>query len=464
MLAVLGGGVAMALVILAIGITVNRGDGAGATDAAAGAVPVSLTEFAISGPLEVAPGGSLLVTNDGSQQHDLVIDGGPATAMLGSGESETLVVDLPEGEYEVYCSVSGHAEAGMVTTLTVTGDAAAGEPGEIAEVADAHGGHGDTELTPEEWAVMDEKMIASFEPFVDQITSGEPNTEGLGGQELEPTILEDGTKEWTLTAEIVDWELEPGNFVKAWTYNGTVPGPTLRGEVGDNIRIKVINNLPMGTDVHMHGMILPNDQDGVAPLTQELIGPGEEYTYEYTVVEPAVAMYHPHIHGQEAVPNGMWGAMIFSPEGGGGSGDYVIPRGRTISGVEIPEDLEVAHEENMVLNDAGVIGLSLNGKSFPATEPYAMEQGEWMLVHYYSEGLQVHPMHLHQFPQLVVARDGIPLDFPYWADTVNVAPGERWSVLFQAKSPGVWVWHCHILTHAERKDGMFGMVTAIAVS
>jgi manganese oxidase len=252
--------------------------------------------------------------------------------------------------------------------------------------------------------------------------------------------------------------------VKAWTYNGTVPGPTLRGEVGDRIRIKVINDLPMGTDVHMHGMVLPNDQDGVAPLTQELIGPGEEYVYEYDVVEPAVAMYHPHIHGQEAVPNGMWGAMIFSPEGGGGSGDYVIPRGRTISGVEIPEDLEVAQEENMVLNDAGVIGLSLNGKSFPATEPYALEEGDWMLVHYYNEGLQIHPMHLHQFPQLVVARDGIPLDSPWWADTVNVAPGERWSVLFQAKSPGVWVWHCHILTHAERKDGMFGMVTAIAVS
>jgi manganese oxidase len=73
-------------------------------------------------------------------------------------------------------------------------------------------------------------------------------------------------------------------------------------------------------------------------------------------------------------------------------------------------------------------------------------------------------MHLHQFPQLVIARDGIPLDQPYWVDTLNVGPGERYTVLFQADKPGVWVWHCHILNHAETNDGMIGMVTAIAVS
>ena len=87
-----------------------------------------------------------------------------------------------------------------------------------------------------------------------------------------------------------------------------------------------------------------------------------------------------------------------------------------------------------------------------------------MLVNYYNEGLQYHPMHLHQFPQLVVARDGIPLDQPYYADTISVGPGERYTVLFQADKPGVWVWHCHILNHAESETGMFGMVTALAVS
>jgi FtsP/CotA-like multicopper oxidase with cupredoxin domain len=84
-----------------------------------------------------------------------------------------------------------------------------------------------------------------------------------------------------------------------------------------------------------------------------------------------------------------------------------------------------------------------------------------VLVHYLNEGLQVHPMHPHQFPQLVVARDGIPLDHPYFADTLAVAPGERYSVLMHVDRPGTWVWHCHILNHVERETGMFGMATAI---
>jgi FtsP/CotA-like multicopper oxidase with cupredoxin domain len=60
----------------------------------------------------------------------------------------------------------------------------------------------------------------------------------------------------------------------------------------------------------------------------------------------------------------------------------------------------------------------------------------------------------------VFAKDGIPLDQPYFADTVNVAPGERYSVLVHLEDAGAWVWHCHILTHVEKEDGMFGMVTA----
>jgi len=64
----------------------------------------------------------------------------------------------------------------------------------------------------------------------------------------------------------------------------------------------------------------------------------------------------------------------------------------------------------------------------------------------------------------VYAKDGIPLDSPYWADTINVAPGERYSVLFNADTVGTWVFHCHILTHVERTEGMFGMVTAMIVN
>jgi FtsP/CotA-like multicopper oxidase with cupredoxin domain len=75
-------------------------------------------------------------------------------------------------------------------------------------------------------------------------------------------------------------------------------------------------------------------------------------------------------------------------------------------------------------------------------------------------------MHLHGIPQLVIAKDGYPLASPYQADTVMVAPGERYTVLVKptAAEKGVWAFHCHILSRAEKADGMMlGMVTAFIV-
>jgi len=118
---------------------------------------------------------------------------------------------------------------------------------------------------------------------------------------------------------------------------------------------------------------------------------------------------------------------------------------------------------NMVLNDAGTIGLSLNGKSFPATEPTTMRGGEVLEVNYFNEGLMAHPMHLHQPVGWISAKDGVPLDQPLPGGHRQHCPGERYTVLDKAEEPGVWAWHCHILTHAEGLTGMFGMVTALIV-
>ncbi len=394
-----------------------------------------LTEFAIEGDLTIGPGPTRFeVHNVGAVIHNLVLEGGPSSPDLANGESATFDVgDLAPGTYTVFCSIPGHREAGMEAVLVV-------ESG--AEVSRANDGPDAEEV---DWAALDQAMT-------DSILAFPAATEGKGNQPLEATILPDGTKEFQLTVAITPWEVEPGRVVDAWTYNGQVPGPQIRVDVGDKVRVVVENQLPMGTDIHWHGVRTPNNIDGVAPLTQKLIEPGETFVYEFTAEQPAIGMYHAHHHGQVQIPNGLFGTFII--------GEVPLPAGQTVSGVEIPEDLEVAQEIPMVLNDAGVIGLSLNGKSFPATEPYVGKVGDWVVVHYYNEGLQSHPMHQHQFPQLVYAKDGIPLDQPYFADTINVAPGERYSVLIHLDSPGVWVWHCHILNHVEREDGMFGMVTA----
>ena len=435
------------LVIGVIGLLDDDGDGgAGGTGAAAtSTVDVQLSEFAIAGNLLAEAGNvNLAVTNAGSQQHDLVVEElGTQTRLLNGGDSDTLALDsLGAGSYTLFCSVPGHRESGMETELIVSNEPPTGE----AAAGGSHSAHGaDGEYDAE---AMDAIMVESMLAFPAE-------TEGKGNEILDPEILPDGTKKFVLEASVIDWEVSPGEFVEAWAYNGQVPGPQIIVEVGDKVQVELTNNTPLGTDIHFHGIQTPNDQDGVSPYTQDPIKVGETFTYEFVADEPRIGMYHAHLHSQISVLNGMFAAFRI--------GERPYPRGETISGITIPEDFEPDVELPMVLNDAGTIGLTLNGKSFPATEPLVINQGDWIAVDYYNEGLTAHPMHQHQFPQLVYAKDGIPLDNPYWADTINVAPGERYSVIFHAEDPGVWVWHCHILTHVEREEGMFGMVTALVV-
>ncbi|MFN3258819.1 MAG: multicopper oxidase domain-containing protein [Ilumatobacter sp.] len=435
--------VALLGLVLVAFIAVFNSDngGGGGSDAVSSELEVSLAEFSITGELSAPTGDvTLNVVNAGAIEHNLVVrDLGVQTRSLMSRGVDTLQLgNLEPGTYEVYCSIAGHEASGMVAELNIT------EPGASHEgSADPHAG-----LTPAE---MDQLMIDSMLAFP-------AATEGKGNPILEPEILADGTKKFTLVAEVTPWEVSPGEFVDAWTYNGVVPGPQIIVDVGDKVQVELTNLTPMGTDIHWHGIHTENDQDGVSPYTQDPIPSGETYTYEFVAQDPAIGMYHAHLHSQVSVINGMFAAFII--------GENPIPYGTTVSGIEIPtkEEMDLAFEEPMVLNDAGVIGLTLNGKSFPATEPIVMEEGQWGVIHHYNEGLTAHPMHLHQFPQLVYAKDGFPLEQPYWADTINVAPGERYSVLFQADTQGTWVFHCHILTHVERAEGMFGMVTAVVVT
>jgi FtsP/CotA-like multicopper oxidase with cupredoxin domain len=81
-----------------------------------------------------------------------------------------------------------------------------------------------------------------------------------------------------------------------------------------------------------------------------------------------------------------------------------------------------------------------------------------------NEGVMMHPWHLHGMPMRVVARDGYELGAAeFRCDTLGVNPGERWDVVIDCDAPGAWAFHCHILPHAEGRDGMFGMVTALVV-
>jgi uncharacterized cupredoxin-like copper-binding protein len=409
-------------------------------------ISVELSEFKIAmSTSTVRPGDiTFQVKNNGNVDHNFAI---PTlklrTEMLKPGQSVTVVAnDVAAGTYEVICEVSGHPEAGMKATLTVSPDAPSSSDMSMAT------GDGSTGATMT-WQQMDAKMEEVALKFP-------AKTEGVGNTELTPIVSDDGYKVFNVTASIIKWEVEPGKIVEGWAYNGQIPGPILRANVGDKVRIILKNDLPESTSLHLHGVRVPNAMDGVDPYTQKPIEPGQTFNYEFTALEPAVGMYHSHHNAQVQVPNGLAGALLI--------GDWKA-LGMQAAGDRLADtDGKVDQEVVMVLNDSGTIGLSLNGKSFPATTPYTMKVGETMLVHYYNEGSVTHPMHLHQPSGLVVAHDGSPLEYPFWADTLNVAPGERWTVAYTARDAGVWAWHCHILTHAETPTGMRYMVTAVIVA
>ena len=250
--------------------------------------------------------------------------------------------------------------------------------------------------------------------------------------------------------------MRPGEVVQAWAYNGMVPGPRIDLDVGDQVEVEVTNELPLGTDVHWHGVDVPNGQDGVAPLTQELIASGETYTYRFTV-EEAGSRHVPRPRprsgrrAQRHVRHDLRRRHAAARRADGlGAGDAGRHRDR-------PGRPDGAQRRRRDRADT-------RRQELPGDAADRRQEGDWIQVSYYNEGLQVHPMHLHGFEQIVIAKDGEPLDHPYAADTVLVAPGERYTVIFNANSPGTWVWHCHILNHVESSDGMFGMVTAVIVN
>ena len=165
-----------------------------------------LSEFAIDGDLQTAPGPTRFeVHNAGAIIHNLVLEGGPSTPDLSNGESVVIDVgDLAAGTYTIFCSISGHRGAGMEATLVV------------AEGAPPIGHQNDDDEI--DWEALDDAMTQSILAFPAE-------TEGKGNQLLEPEILPDGTKQYRLTAAITPWEVEPGEFVDTWTYNSQVPVP-----------------------------------------------------------------------------------------------------------------------------------------------------------------------------------------------------------------------------------------------
>jgi len=287
-----------------------------------------------------------------------------------------------------------------------------------------------------------------------------------GATVLEPRI-ENGVKVFDLTASVIRWTILPGVTVEAYAYNNQVPGPTLRVTEGDRVRINVRNQLPESTTVHWHGLILPNEMDGPANITQKPIEPGQTFSYEYIVGRSGTYFYHTHDHVDRQQALGLYGALIIDPR----APADVIPADAEYM-VQLQEwtKRDWLTFPSMPMEGALPNYFTINGKSFPATDTVRMKVGQTLKVRFIgSNTTAIHPMHIHGGPFEVVAVDGETLaqTAPFMADTVNIAPGQRYDVLWKAREPGKWLIHCHISHHTTNNnvemEGGGGLMAVIDV-
>jgi FtsP/CotA-like multicopper oxidase with cupredoxin domain len=255
------------------------------------------------------------------------------------------------------------------------------------------------------------------------------------------------TRRFELTVERAGWELLPGVETEAVTFNGTVPGPTIRVTEGDSVEIAVRNDLDEPTSIHWHGLHVPNDQDGVAGVTQDPIAPGETYTYRFVAPHAGTFMYHAHGPGsREQIDSGLYAPFIIDPQGAdpiAADAEYILSIGNWMVGDAMAGMDSMSMEYNY---------FTINGKSFPATETIDVDEGELVRLRFLNPSQTIHPMHLHGTDMALFAKDGEPLPSVQRLNTLSIDPGETYDVVFRADNPGTWVLHCHDLHHASN-DG-----------
>jgi FtsP/CotA-like multicopper oxidase with cupredoxin domain len=198
-----------------------------------------------------------------------------------------------------------------------------------------------------------------------------------------------------------------------WSYDGSVPGPTLRLKRGEELRVRLVNELPEPTTIHWHGVRLPNSMDGVAHLTQTPVAPGASFDYRFAPPDAGTFCYYAPSH----VDRGLHGALVVEEE----------------QPVGVDRDIALALG---VARDPGADGLVLvNGSMQPNIPVKAGERLRLRLINATrTRGLAVR---VGGHSAWVMAIDGQPAE-PFLArDRVALAPGSRVDLFIDAlREPG----------------------------
>lgn len=255
------------------------------------------------------------------------------------------------------------------------------------------------------------------------------------------------TFEFEIRVEERELTVAPGLTVKVWGFNGQVPGPLIHIREGDEVIAKFVNLSSMDHTIHWHGMHQMGtwQSDGVPGITQEPVPPGGSFTYRFIATRPGTLWYHCHVNVPEHVGlRGMWGPLI------------VDPREPTQLDQEVTKEalLMFSGWNSKVADRFGEGGhpgetldyFSINGKSFPLTQPLRVREGDVLRLRLLAATIDV-AFHLHGHDLLVTHKDGLPLPAPFKADVLYIEQGARYDVIVRMNNPGLWIDHDHIEHH-----------------
>src|SRR5436309_4515124 len=107
----------------------------------------------------------------------------------------------------------------------------------------------------------------------------------------------------------VEWRFARDRTIRAFAYNGVVPGPLIEAEVGDTVEARLTNSLAQATTIHWHGVRVPADMDGTEAV-QPPVEPGGTFEYRFVVPDAGTFWYHSHVNETEQLERGLYGALV----------------------------------------------------------------------------------------------------------------------------------------------------------
>lgn len=245
----------------------------------------------------------------------------------------------------------------------------------------------------------------------------------------------------------VDREIEiaPGVFYPAWTFNGQVPGPTLRATEGDLVRVNFRNLGNHPHTIHFHGNH-PANMDGVF----ELVEPGQSFLYEFEASPFGVHLYHCHVMPlKKHMAKGLYGTFIIDPP---------TPRPRAREMVIVMNGFDTNFDGENEIYSANTIAFAYQSNPIP------VRKGELQRVYLINvtEFDPVNSFHLHG-NMFHVYRTGTTLTPHDFTDTIMMCQGERHILEFTYNDPGRYMFHAHQAEFAELGwMGVFDVREAIA--